>query len=69
MKILLSKADCNRIFDHLDKGETGRLTFNTFCSIVEETSKKNTDAYKIQEIEENIHEKLRKEKEKEREIQ
>ena len=61
MKILLSRPDCDRIFNHLDKLGTGRLTFNQFCNIVEETQSHNVDVYKIQEIEEAINEKIKRE--------
>lgn len=61
MKVLLSRQDCDKVFNFLDKMGNGYLTFNQFCSIVEETQSRNVDAYKIQEIEEIINEKVKRE--------
>lgn len=61
MKVLLSRQDCDKVFNFLDKMGNGHLTFNQFCSIVEETQSRNIDAYKIQEIEEIINEKVKRE--------
>jgi Ca2+-binding EF-hand superfamily protein len=47
MKVLLSRQDSDKVFNFLDKIGNGHLTFNQFCSIVEETQSRNVDAYKI----------------------
>ena len=65
MKILLARADSDRLFNHLDKNSTGFLTFAQFCTIVEETSSRVIDPYRLQEIEQAINEKVRRERQKE----
>lgn len=65
MKILLARADSDRLFNHLDKNSTGFLTFAQFCTIVEETSSRVVDPYRLQEIEQAINEKVRRERQKE----
>lgn len=65
MKIHLARADSDRVFNHLDKNATGFLTFTQFCTIVDETSSRVVDPYKLQELEQAINEQIRREKQKE----
>lgn len=67
MKILLAKADCDRVFNFLDKANCGSLNFNQFCGLVEETRYREIDPYQLKTIEEAINDKVIKERYQEKE--
>ena len=62
MTIVLARSDCKKVFDFLDKTNTGEVTFAQFCSLVGENVHREIDSHKLKTIEVAIADKISKER-------